>query len=166
MKRRNFIIAMLALTATPFISSRVRGADNMQQTLGKTETLELPEAEWKRRLTPQQFNILRKEGTEPSGSSPLNHEKREGNFVCAACERPLFTSAMKYESGTGWPSFFETIPGSVETKLDFKLIWPRTEYHCARCGGHQGHLFSDGPKPSGKRYCNNGLALKFIPTAS
>jgi len=165
MKRRNFLVAMLALAATPLISSRASSADNMQQTDGKIEKLELPEAEWKKRLTPQQFNILREAGTEPAGSSPLNHEKREGNFVCAACELPLFTSAMKYDSGTGWPSFFETIPDSVETKLDFKLIWPRTEYHCARCGGHQGHLFDDGPKPSGKRYCNNGLALKFIPTA-
>ncbi len=116
-------------------------------------------------MTPEQFHILREEGTEPPFSSPLNKEYRRGTYVCAGCDQPLFTSEMKFDSGTGWPSFFEAIPGAVATKTDFKLIWPRTEYHCARCGGHQGHVFDDGPKPTGKRWCNNGLALKFIPDA-
>jgi peptide-methionine (R)-S-oxide reductase len=120
-------------------------------------------AEWKRLLDGAQFDVLRQEGTERPFSSPLNDEKRPGVFVCAGCTLPLFTSAMKYDSGTGWPSFFTLIPGHLGTKADFKLIVPRTEYHCIRCGGHQGHVFDDGPPPTGLRYCNNGVALKFIP---
>ena len=127
------------------------------------EKLELPKAEWKKRLNPQQYEVLREEGTERAGTSPLNAEKRPGVFACAGCGLPLFTSAMKYESGTGWPSFFTTIPGAFGTSRDFKLILPRTEYHCSRCGGHHGHVFNDGPPPTGQRYCNNGVALKFIP---
>jgi peptide-methionine (R)-S-oxide reductase len=127
------------------------------------EPLKLPDAEWKKRLSAAAYNVLREEGTEYPGSSPLNGEKRPGVFVCVACSLPLFSSAMKYESGTGWPSFFTTIPGTLATKTDFALIYPRTEYHCVRCGGHQGHLFDDGPAPTGQRYCNNGVALRFIP---
>ena len=119
--------------------------------------------EWLEILTPEQFHILRKEGTEPPFSSPLNLEKRQGTYVCAGCQLALFASDMKYDSGTGWPSFFTSIEGHLETKLDFKLIIPRTEYHCARCGGHQGHVFNDGPLPTGQRWCNNGLALEFVP---
>ncbi len=128
-----------------------------------TDKLQLSKDEWKKRLTPAQYSVLRDEGTERAGSSPLDNEKRPGVFVCAGCGLPLFTSAMKFDSGTGWPSYFTTIPGAVGTSRDFKLILPRTEYHCVRCGGHHGHLFNDGPAPTGQRYCNNGVALKFIP---
>ena len=127
--------------------------------------LKLSDAEWKKRLSPAAYDVLRHEGTEPPGSSPLDGEKRPGVFVCAGCRLPLFSSAMKFDSGTGWPSFFTTIPGAFGTSRDFALIFPRTEYHCARCGGHQGHVFDDGPEPTGLRYCNDGVALAFIPKA-
>lgn len=112
-------------------------------------------------LSPEIKHILIDEGTEPPFSSPLNQEKRKGVFHCAGCNQPLFKSEKKFESGTGWPSFFEAIPGAVETTQDFKLLVPRTEYHCSKCNGHQGHVFHDGPEPTGLRYCNNGLALTF-----
>ena len=125
--------------------------------------LDKPKSEWRRLLSTPAYEVLFEEDTEPPGSSPLDKEKREGTFICAACFLPLFQSSAKYNSGTGWPSFYQHIPGRIDTKLDFKLIWPRTEYHCARCGGHQGHVFDDGPPPTGKRFCNNGLALNFVP---
>jgi peptide-methionine (R)-S-oxide reductase len=128
-----------------------------------SEPLKLSKEEWRKRLDPTQFNILREEGTEPPGTSPLNNEKRPGVFVCVGCNLALFTSDMKYESGTGWPSFFTTIPGVFDNKTDYKLILPRSEYHCVRCGGHHGHVFDDGPPPTGKRWCNNGVALRFLP---
>ena len=127
------------------------------------EPLEKPHSAWREELEPERYQILFEEATERPGSSPLNQEKRPGMFVCAACHLPLFRSEAKFESGTGWPSFTQSIPGHTETKRDFKLIWPRTEYHCTRCGGHQGHVFNDGPEPTGQRWCNNGLALKFVP---
>ena len=120
--------------------------------------------EWRKVLSKEQFYILREEGTERPFTSPLNNEKRKGTFVCAGCDLPLFKSETKFESGTGWPSFYAPIPGAVATHVDYKLIAPRTEYHCRRCDGHQGHVFPDGPKPTGQRYCNNGVALKFIAT--
>jgi len=127
------------------------------------DPLRKTDAEWKQMLDSAQFSVLRQEGTERPFSSPLNDEKRKGVFVCAGCSLPLFSSAMKFDSGTGWPSFFTLIPGHLGTKDDYKLIVARTEYHCVRCGGHQGHVFDDGPPPTGLRYCNNGVALRFIP---
>jgi len=121
------------------------------------------DAQWRQQLTPEQYQVLRHEGTERPFSSPLNDEKRKGRFVCAGCGQALFTTDMKFDSGTGWPSFFTTLPGAFETRRDFRLVWPRTEYHCSRCGGHHGHVFDDGPPPTGRRYCNNGVALKFVP---
>lgn len=131
-----------------------------------TQRLERSDAEWQEILTPARYQVLRKEGTERPFTSPLNDEKGDGVYVCAGCSLPLFTSAMKFDSGTGWPSFFTSIPDAVETKRDFKLILPRTEYHCARCGGHQGHVFKDGPAPTHERWCNNGVALRFVPKTS
>ena len=128
-----------------------------------TEPLKLSSEEWRKRLSPQAYDVLRKEGTERAGSSPLDREKRPGVFVSAGCSLPLLGSDMKFDSGTGWPSFFTTILGAFGTSRDFKLIFPRTEYHCALCGGHHGHLFDDGPEPTGLRYCNNGVALRFVP---
>ena len=125
--------------------------------------LKLSNEEWKRRLSPPAYHVLREEGTEYAGTSPLLNEHRPGVFVCAGCSLPLFSSAMKFDSGTGWPSFFTTIPGAFGTSRDLKLGVPRVEYHCARCGGHHGHVFDDGPAPTGQRYCNNGVALRFVP---
>ena len=124
----------------------------------------LTDKEWKARLSPEAYAVLRKEATERPWTSALNDEKRDGVFACAGCGYSLFESGMKFDSGTGWPSFFDVIPDAVGRKTDFKLIVPRTEYHCARCGGHQGHVFNDGPSPTGLRYCNNGVALTFAPS--
>ena len=135
----------------------------MAEHTEKAPTAARSKNEWKQELDPFAYSVLFEEGTERAGTSPLNGEKRAGTFVCAACNNPLFTGEMKYDSGTGWPSFFRVLPGAVETKNDHKVFMTRTEYHCARCGGHQGHLFDDGPAPTGLRYCNNGVSLKFVP---
>ncbi len=132
-------------------------------TIPDYEKWQLTQAEWKKRLSPEAYAVLRKEATERPGSSPLDDEKRDGVFACAGCGYDLFSSDKKYDSGTGWPSFWNYLPNALGFKRDFKLILPRTEYHCARCGGHQGHVFKDGPEPTGLRYCNNGVALVFKP---
>jgi peptide-methionine (R)-S-oxide reductase len=161
MDRRSFIKLAAggagALTLSKFL---VAGQVFAAERIGK---ISRTNAEWKKLLTPDQYHVLREEGTERPFSSPLDHEKRSGMYLCVACDLPLFPSKFKFDSGTGWPSFYDVLPGAVGTRTDFKLIYPRTEYHCARCGGHHGHVFNDGPKPTGLRYCNNGVALKFVP---
>lgn len=162
MKRRQFIFQVGGLTGALLLTGPAVLAHPINKNLNVTQ-LKKSDKEWSKLVTKDEFYILFEEGTEPAGSSSLNHVKEKGTFVCAACFLPLFESETKYESGTGWPSFFRPIEGRVDTKLDLKLILPRTEYHCIRCGGHQGHVFEDGPEPTGLRYCNNGLAIKFIP---
>ena len=138
-------------------------AENVVGGAASFPRLDKPKAEWRKLLPPAAYAVLFEEDTERPFSSPLNAEKRAGTYVCAACFLPLFDAAAKFESGTGWPSFFRPMPGRVATKEDRLLLIVRTEYHCARCGGHQGHVFDDGPKPTGQRWCNNGLALAFVP---
>ena len=174
LNRRNFIALFAGTIAVPaatigvhrtiLASEEPQLPESVKVTLDKdqqVEKIELSNAEWKKRLTPEEYHILRKAGTERPYSSHLNDEKRAGIYACAGCDLPLFESGTKFDSGTGWPSFYDVIPNHVETSVDYKIIIPRTEYHCARCGGHHGHVFKDGPAPTGLRYCNNGIALKF-----
>jgi len=141
-------------------------ARKMTTTTQDVDFRKITDAEWRKRLNPQQYEVLRKHGTERAGTSPLNHEKRKGTFACAACDLPLFSSDTKFESGTGWPSFYAPLPNAVETKTDRSFFMTRTEVLCSRCLSHLGHVFEDGPPPTGLRYCMNGVALKFEPTAS
>ncbi|MEO7851101.1 MAG: peptide-methionine (R)-S-oxide reductase MsrB [Rubrivivax sp.] len=161
MTRRNLLAFFSALGLVRGASA-ANEAVKPQATAKAPMALELSDAEWKKRLSPAAYQVLRKEGTERAGSSPLDREKRKGTYQCAGCALPLFTSEMKFDSGTGWPSFYTMLPEALGTSTDFKMILPRTEYHCARCSGHQGHIFDDGPQPTGKRYCNNGVALQFV----
>ena len=155
--KRHFLTLAGAALAT--------GTITMKQSFAQTiEKLKLSKAQWRERLTAEEFQVLRKAGTEPPHSSPLNAEHREGTYHCAGCDLPLFEAGTKYESGTGWPSFYDYIPGHLGFKTDLKLVIPRKEYHCMRCDGHQGHVFKDGPEPTGLRYCNNGVALSFVPS--
>ncbi len=154
--RRRFLFATTVALAAP---SAALAAD----AYASSPYRKLSDAEWRQRLNPASYLVLRHEDTEPPGTSALLKEKRKGTFQCLGCGLPLFSSTTKYESGTGWPSFYRALPGAVATKTDYKIGVARTEYHCAQCLGHQGHVFDDGPKPTGLRYCNNGLALKFVP---
>ena len=168
MKRRDFLTYSIGLAAVPAVLPRVLRLAGQEAPLDAREAtqeiarLEKPRSEWKKLLTKQEYAVLFDDDTERPWSSPLNDEKRQGTYLCAACFLPLFDSRAKFDSGTGWPSFYEPINGHVGTKRDFKLILPRTEYHCVRCGGHQGHVFKDGPPPTGQRWCNNGVALRFV----
>ena len=171
MNRRTLLQGLAALTVLPLVPACSRAAPSAAPAVSNAAAsggakavmaLEKPVSFWSDKVSPAAYQVLFKEDTEAAFSSPLDKEKRDGTFVCAACRLPLFNSADKFDSGTGWPSFTRPIAGHMQTKRDFKLVWPRTEYHCARCGGHQGHVFNDGPAPRGERWCNNGLALMFV----
>jgi peptide-methionine (R)-S-oxide reductase len=163
MNRRTLLRSLPALAALSLLSacSRNKAAENIP-TKATVLALDKPAEEWRALVSPAAYKVLFKEQTEPPGSSALNREGRPGTYLCAACYLPLFDSANKYESGTGWPSFTQPIEGHMGIKRDYKMVLPRTEYHCARCGGHQGHVFNDGPLPRGERWCNNGVALRFV----
>lgn len=161
LNRRDLVGGTLMLGATLAI-----GATSACAQEAPRFPVRFSDAEWRRRLTPMQYYVLRQEGTERPFAHPLNNEHRAGRYLCAGCANPLFSSATKFDSGTGWPSFYAPLPRGVETSRDFSAVFPRTEVHCARCGGHLGHVFDDGPRPTGKRYCMNGSALTFRPTAA
>lgn len=161
MNRRGFLRLTMA-AGLILVAPRLLKADS-ERSVSMIEKIEKTDAEWRNILTAAQYDVLRREGTERPFTSELNKQYGRGVYHCAGCDLPLFSSETKFDSGTGWPSFYAPIEGQIETKRDFKMILPRTEYHCARCGGHQGHVFNDGPEPTGQRWCNNGVALRFVP---
>jgi peptide-methionine (R)-S-oxide reductase len=163
MTRRNLGLSAVGAAAAGLGLSRLFGGETGHARETKVFPVNLSEDEWKKRLSGEQFYVLREHGTEPAGTSPLDREKRNGTFVCAGCDKPLFTADTKFDSGTGWPSFFRPIEGAVGTSEDNTFFMKRTEVHCANCGGHLGHVFEDGPPPTGLRYCMNGVAMKFQP---
>jgi peptide-methionine (R)-S-oxide reductase len=164
--RRGFLLGTAGLSAVAAAGAIYAVRAESGAGSGATFPVARTEEEWRAILTEDQFAVLRREATERPFSSPLNDEKRAGTFLCAGCGNPLYSSEHKYDSGTGWPSFWQPIgEEAVGLKQDWALVWPRTEVHCARCGGHQGHVFDDGPPPTGKRHCINGLAMTFEPTA-
>jgi peptide-methionine (R)-S-oxide reductase len=165
MKRREFLLQTAAVAALPLAAAacEVNAKPMSDPQASGIPPLRKSKDEWKRLLPADAYAVLFEEATERARTSALNEEKRPGHYVCAACFLPLFRSEDKFESGTGWPSFTRPIEGRMATKRDFRLVWPRTEYHCIRCGGHQGHVFNDGPPPTGQRWCNNGVALRFVP---
>ena len=142
---------------------RAQPAADEPPPVPRDDALVLSDAQWRERLGAAAYDVLRHEGTEHPFTSALNDEKRAGRYLCAGCGLALFDARAKFDSGTGWPSFFAPLPGAIETRVDHQWIMPRTEYHCARCGGHHGHVFNDGPAPTGQRHCNNGVALRFVP---
>jgi peptide-methionine (R)-S-oxide reductase len=160
--RRTLLTAGVALGALT-VTTRFGEAGTMTTTTQDIDWGKLTDADWRKRLTPAQYNVLRNHGTERPGSSSLNHEKRKGTFACAGCDLPLFASDAKFDSGTGWPSFYQPLPKAVGNTSDRSFFMTRTEVHCARCVGHLGHVFEDGPQPTGLRYCMNGVAMKFEP---
>jgi peptide-methionine (R)-S-oxide reductase len=161
--------ALLQTAATGGVLAAIAGAFALRGSTaasnGKFEVTKSAE-QWRRILTPQQFYVLREHGTERAGTSPLDHEKRKGTYHCAGCDLPVYSSAAKYDSGTGWPSFWKPLPNAIGTSADNTLFATRTEVHCRRCGGHLGHVFEDGPAPTGLRYCMNGVAMTFKPAAA
>ncbi len=157
--RRQFAIAGLGFAATLANAASSTVAGDSKETFEIMKS----DAEWKSTLSKDQYYVLRQHGTERAGTSPLDKTYDAGMYHCAACDLPLFSSDAKFDSGTGWPSFFQPLESGVGTSTDYKLIYPRTEVHCRRCGGHLGHVFEDGPKPTGKRYCMNGVAMTFMP---
>jgi len=165
MSRRDLLRGALGAIGVAVAGRRTAHAAGNEGPMATVAPLDLPHEAWRKLVSPEAYTVLFEEATERSRTSPLDGDKRAGVYVCAACFLPLFESSAKFDSGTGWPSFFRPIEGHIGTRRDFKLLLPRTEYHCARCGGHQGHVFADGPPPTGLRYCNNGVALRFVPEA-